>query len=222
MGISSVVLRRLHRASHLSRARGAASLFSFGSVAWSDRVISDLYFSLAASQWSDYATGGTHLLPFLAGLDHCRHPSSVLDIGTGAGGTAAAMAERYPDASVVGVDISRRMLSQARDHYRFPNLEFRRADITRLPFPDSSFDLVTAYNVMPNPAELKRVIRPDGQFLCAWLHPREEPELVWLAHWRQIGYERTGVGEAGSGHWQLFDPVGPEDAVARRGNAAEG
>ena len=222
MRIPDVVLRRLHRASHLARARGAVSLFSFGSVALSDRLISGLYFSLAATQWSEYTTGGTHLLPFLAGLDHCRPPSSVLDIGTGTGGTAAAMAERFPEAKVVGVDISRRMLGHARALYHHPNLEFRRADITSLPFPDSSFDLVTAYNVMPNPTELKRVIRPDGQFLCAWLHQREEPELVWLAHWRQIGYERTGVGEAGSGHWQLFDPVGPEEAVDQRQNAAEG
>jgi len=220
MRIPNALLRRFHRASHLARARGAASVFSFGSAAWSDRLISGLYFSLAATQWSGYAQDGSHLAPFLAGLDRCGRPGSVLDIGTGAGGSAAAMAERFPDAKVVGIDVSRRMLEQARSLYRYPNLEFRRADITDLPFPDWSFDLVTAYNAMPNPAELKRVIRPGGQFMCAWLHPREEPELVWLAHWQQIGFERTGVGEAGSGHWQLFDPVGPEEGVVRRESGA--
>jgi len=38
---------------------------------------------------------------FAEGLEHVRTPSAVLDLGTGAGGSAALVATRFPDASVV-------------------------------------------------------------------------------------------------------------------------
>jgi len=52
------------------------------------------------------------------------------------------------------------------------------SQITRLPFPNSSFDLIVAYNVLmdvedvPNAiAEVRRVMRPTGRLIISIVHP---------------------------------------------------
>jgi SAM-dependent methyltransferase len=89
----------------------------------------------------------------------------LLDVATGPGYVAARAVARGAD--VVGVDLAETMLGFARA--RVPDAEFVSGDATALPFPDASFDAVTAAFVLlhlgrPERAarEAARVLAPGG------------------------------------------------------------
>jgi ubiquinone/menaquinone biosynthesis C-methylase UbiE len=68
----------------------------------------------------------------------------ALDVATGTGNTALALAPFV--RRVVGVDLTREMLDQARRvtaERKVENAEWVLGDACRLPFPDSSFDVYT-------------------------------------------------------------------------------
>jgi ubiquinone/menaquinone biosynthesis C-methylase UbiE len=68
-------------------------------VGWDERVRSD---------------SPEYLEPLVAALDHLEaSPGRILDIGTGTGAAALELADRYPDAEVVGIDVSVKMVAQA-------------------------------------------------------------------------------------------------------------
>jgi ubiquinone/menaquinone biosynthesis C-methylase UbiE len=93
----------------------------------------------------------------------------ALDVGTGAGALAIALAPLV--RSVVGVDIVPELLEEARR--RAPeNVELVEADATALPYERGSFDLVCTSRTLhhvPRPelviAEMNRVLRPGGTML---------------------------------------------------------
>jgi ubiquinone/menaquinone biosynthesis C-methylase UbiE len=97
----------------------------------------------------------------------------VLDIGTGAGHTALALAPRV--SSVVLTDPVPMMLATARRLFTeagIRNAEFVEAVAERLPFPDESFDIVTTRlaahhfdDVALACREVARVLRPGGVFI---------------------------------------------------------
>ncbi|HET8895471.1 MAG TPA: methyltransferase domain-containing protein [Gaiellaceae bacterium] len=109
----------------------------------------------------------------------------ALDVGTGAGALALALAPLVRE--VVGVDRVPELLALARE--RAPaNAKFGEADATKLPFDDSSFDLtgtVRTLHHVPRPelvvAELARVTRRGGRVLVvdqlAPVDPLEALEL---------------------------------------------
>jgi ubiquinone/menaquinone biosynthesis C-methylase UbiE len=75
----------------------------------------------------------------------------VLDIGCGTGTQAiAAWRRSQPGGSVIGVDISQKMLAAARRKARRAGLDiaFHHADAAQLPFEDDRFDVVTITTVM--------------------------------------------------------------------------
>ena len=124
-----------------------------------------LIFEKAAPRW-DAMRDPEHLAAFevaIAALDD--PPRHALDVGTGTGAAALAIARRFPDAEVVGVDIAEAMLAEARR--KTPAEVARRvcfepADAAALPFGADSFDLVTLANMIPFFDELGRVLRPGG------------------------------------------------------------
>jgi ubiquinone/menaquinone biosynthesis C-methylase UbiE len=97
----------------------------------------------------------------------------VLDIGTGAGHTALALAPRV--SSVVLTDPVPTMLATAERLFTVAgvsNAEFVKAAAERLPFPDASFDIVStrlaAHHFDDVPlamGEVVRVLRPGGVFI---------------------------------------------------------
>ena len=98
-------------------------------------------------------------------------PRRVLDLGTGTGEGAFAIARQFPEAEVVGADLSDRMLAEARRKTP-PELgarvRFERADASALPYPEGSFELVTHANMIPFFDEIARVLAPGGQALFAF------------------------------------------------------
>jgi ubiquinone/menaquinone biosynthesis C-methylase UbiE len=108
-------------------------------------------------------------------------PSRALDLGTGTGAGAFEIARRFPEAEVVGVDLSARMLAEAEQ--RTPaelrgRVTFQRADASALPFPDGSFQLVAHANMIPFFDELARVLTPGGNALFAFSSGATTPIYV--------------------------------------------
>jgi len=92
----------------------------------------------------------------------------VLDAGCGTGGMLSWLSQYTGSDSVVGVDLSTTALKfcQARNQK-----ELTQGSIAQLPFADSSFDLVTSFDVVQHVldkgdvraiAEIYRVLRPGG------------------------------------------------------------
>ena len=94
-----------------------------------------------------------------------RPPARVLDLGTGTGSVARILAERYPNAEIVGVDLAPRMIEQAQTLTNAPTVRYEVADAQRLPFDDGAFDLVTLANMIPFFDELARVVAPGGHVM---------------------------------------------------------
>jgi len=104
-------------------------------------------------------------------------PARVLDIGTGTGAVAALAAARFPNADVVGVDVSERMIEQARRKVG-ARVRFHVADAERLPFADDSFELVTLGNMIPFFDEIERVTAPGGRALFSFSAGESTPIYV--------------------------------------------
>ncbi|HEY7048752.1 MAG TPA: methyltransferase domain-containing protein [Jatrophihabitantaceae bacterium] len=101
---------------------------------------------------------------------------AILDIGSGPGFLACELAEAVgATGRVHGVDPSDAMLALARARECGPDaapIEYSTGSADRLPFPDSTFDLVTAtqvYEYVPDIdralVEAARVLRPGGRLL---------------------------------------------------------
>jgi SAM-dependent methyltransferase len=100
----------------------------------------------------------------------------ILDAGCGSGPLFAALRDR--GAIVTGIDKSAGMLEVARRRLG-EDAELRVAELGRpLPFPDDTFDDVTASLVLhylehwgPALAELRRVLKPGGRLIVSVDHP---------------------------------------------------
>ena len=101
-------------------------------------------------------------------------PKTILDLATGTADLAIAMAKRNPQAHIIGMDISEKMLDIGKEKVKQQNLEnqieLRFGDAAALPFEDNSFDAVTvAFGVRnfedleKGLMEISRVLKPGGQ-----------------------------------------------------------
>ena len=108
-------------------------------------------------------------------------PARILDVGTGTGAAALRLAQRFPNAQIVGVDLAERMLERARENTPSEVRErvtFQRADASAMPFAGASFDLVTHANMIPFFDEVARVVAPGGHVLFAFSSGEETPIYV--------------------------------------------
>ena len=96
----------------------------------------------------------------------------VLDLATGTGDLAFALAPSLRRGKIIGVDISEQMIRRAeeiRRQRKVRNAEFRVGDMMHLALPDSSIDMVTvSYGLRNCPdvptalREVHRVLKPGG------------------------------------------------------------
>jgi ubiquinone/menaquinone biosynthesis C-methylase UbiE len=133
-------------------------------------------------------------------------PRRALDLGTGTGRGAFAIARRFPDAEVVGADIAEDMLAQARS-LTPPELagrvRFEAADGARLPYEDGAFDLVGLGNMIPFFDELARITAPGGSLVVSFSAGPQTPIYVPLERVRaelgQRGFADFADFSVGSG-----------------------
>jgi ubiquinone/menaquinone biosynthesis C-methylase UbiE len=133
-------------------------------------------FDRIAPGWDAMLQADT-LAPYEAALERVSGPiARALDLGTGTGRGARAIASHFPDAVVVGADVAPAMLAEARR--LAPELSFVEADAADLPFDDASFDLVAHANMIPFLDEVTRTLRPGGWTLFAFSAGPETP--IWV------------------------------------------
>lgn len=100
----------------------------------------------------------------------------VLDVGTGTGSVASAIAARLKSGAVTGVDPSEAFIAAAKKGASSERERFEVGDAQALPFPDASFDQTLSLLVMnfvPDHAksagEMRRVTRARGVVsACVW------------------------------------------------------
>jgi ubiquinone/menaquinone biosynthesis C-methylase UbiE len=126
----------------------------------------------------------------LVAADVARYgtPQRLLDIGTGPGRLLFALRKRFPDAELVGVDVSAAMVAQARRNVRRygsgAGIDVRLAGANELPFAEGTFDRVVSTGSIhhwKDPvgalSEAYRVLRAGGYALIYDL-VRNMPESV--------------------------------------------
>ncbi|MFF2195201.1 class I SAM-dependent methyltransferase [Streptomyces sp. NPDC058157] len=115
----------------------------------------------------------------------------VLDAGCGTGRALTPLRAAVGAAgTVIGVDLTERMLAAARRAGREADGTLLRADVARLPLRDGALDAVFAAGLiahLPEPAanlrELARVVRPGGRL--ALFHPIGRAALA-ARHGREL------------------------------------
>lgn len=108
-----------------------------------------------------------------AGITNGEH---VLDVGTGTGSLAAAVAVGMPASQIVGVDPSAGFITYAQKNSKSERTRFEVGDAQALTFRDATFDQTLALLVMnfiPDHnkaiAEMRRVTRQGGVVsACVW------------------------------------------------------
>ncbi len=106
---------------------------------------------------------------------HSPEPGGfLLDVGCGTGNFTRALAQRHPETTVIGVDISQTMLSRA--HHLataqgITNIAFLRASALALPFVSAAFDGANCCGAMhlftdlgQSVSEISRCLRPGSVF----------------------------------------------------------
>jgi ubiquinone/menaquinone biosynthesis C-methylase UbiE len=126
---------------------------------------------------SDYVSSPTHRsgqdIVRLVELTEARSADEALDVATGGGHTALALAPHV--GRVVASDLTPKMLAAAEEHSRSQGIEnasFELADAEAMTFDDGSFDIVTC-RIAPHhfndiaafACEVSRVLRPGGRFV---------------------------------------------------------
>jgi ubiquinone/menaquinone biosynthesis C-methylase UbiE len=101
----------------------------------------------------------------------------VVDLGCGFGWFCRWAAEQGT-ASVLGLDVSEKMLERARAETADPAITYQRADLDQLALPEASFDLAYSAltlhyleNLAGMLAVVHRALRPGGSFAFSAEHP---------------------------------------------------
>jgi SAM-dependent methyltransferase len=110
--------------------------------------------------------------------------TSVLDLGCGDGAFCEFAATH--GANVHGLDVEPDAVAQALE--RVPGGDFHLGLMEDLPWPDASFDVVTAFNAVQYALdsemaliEAARVLRPDGRLaVCKWGPPEANEFFAFL------------------------------------------
>ncbi|PNY81724.1 class I SAM-dependent methyltransferase [Deinococcus koreensis] len=159
-------------------------------------------------------------LPVLLDFAAPTRQDRALDVATGTGHTALALAPRV--AQVTGLDLTEAMLAHARQQAGaagLANVTFQPGDAEALPFPDAAFTLLTSRHAPHHfhhldrfLAEAFRVLEPGGRLVIAdqisptpelqpWIDTyqrRRDPSHVaqrTVAAWRELA-RAAGFGWA--------------------------
>lgn len=105
-------------------------------------------------------------------LSHLEPGLRLLDVGCGPGTITIELAARVAPAEVIGIDAATAVIEQATRAAAAagtPNVSFGVGDVYALDFPDASFDVVHAHQVLQHLSdpvaalgEMRRVLRPGG------------------------------------------------------------
>jgi ubiquinone/menaquinone biosynthesis C-methylase UbiE len=101
--------------------------------------------------------------------------AAILDVGCGGGRTVRKLAALAPEGIVIGLDYSAASLAVSREtnskEIEAGRVQIGQGSVVALPFPDRTFDIVTAVethyywpDLPANVREMLRVLKPGGTF----------------------------------------------------------
>jgi ubiquinone/menaquinone biosynthesis C-methylase UbiE len=165
-------------------------------------------FDAIAPTW-ETRIGPHHVAALELAVAELSPPARALDLGTGTGVAAKAVAQRFPNAHVAAVDLSPAMIAEARS--RLPpelggRVAYQVADASSLPFDDGAFELVTLANMIPFFDELARVTAPGGAVVFSFSRGAGTPIYV------SPGRLRRELGRRGFAEFADFS-AGPATAL---------
>lgn len=163
---------------------------------------------LRSHSWRTAANSAAYL------LDSLKPDMSILDVGCGPGTITADLAKLVPQGKVIGLEYAPDVLDQARSHAEeggVKNIEFAVGDVHALKYPDATFDVVHAHQVLqhihdPVQAlrEMRRVTKPGGivaardsdYSMFTWF-----PEVEGMDYWQKtyLQVARANGGEPNAG-----------------------
>lgn len=130
---------------------------------------------------------------------HDQHPREVLDLATGSGDVAFALADALPaKVAILGMDFCQPMLDEAVRKRpaspRWAKIDFRQGDGMALPLPDACMDAVTISFGLRNMAdrhqslsEMRRVLRPGGRlYVLEFSQPYRWFRPFYYAYLKQV------------------------------------
>lgn len=158
---------------------------------------------LRSHQWRTAANSAAYLLAEL------RPGQAVLDVGCGPGTITADIAALVAPGRVTAVDTGRDILDRAAAaaaERGLDNVEFATADVHSLDFPDDSFDVVHAHQVLQHVGdpvqalrEMRRVCRPGGVVAVRdsdYAAMNWYPEVPGMREWQEL-YDRVARANGG-------------------------
>lgn len=137
----------------------------------------------------------THLEQILSHLE-ITAGLKILDLGTGSGYLAFPAAQRYPNVTMIGLDVVEKTLKKNQERAAFQhldNLTFVNYDGMVFPFEDSTFDMViTRYALHHFPAiqdtfhEINRVLKPGGKLFLSDPAPNDNDTQGFVDAYMQM------------------------------------
>ncbi|MEU8587681.1 class I SAM-dependent methyltransferase [Streptomyces sp. NPDC048664] len=163
---------------------------------------------LRSHTWRTAANSAAYLLGSL------EPHMTILDIGCGPGTITADLAERVPQGRVTGVDRAPGILERARATAAARGLtqvDFAVADVHALDYPDNTFCVVHAHQVLQHVGdpvralrEMHRVTRPggliavrDADYAAMTWYPASEGLDSWLDLYERVARGNGGEPDAG-------------------------
>jgi ubiquinone/menaquinone biosynthesis C-methylase UbiE len=158
-------------------------------------------------------------------LPHLRPDMRLLDVGCGPGSITRGLAERLPAGQVVGLDLSRETLESARRDAAargLENLRYEEGSVYELSFPDGSFDVAYAHQVLQHLrerglalSEMLRVVKPGGVVAVRevdWSTVAYFPRDPWIDRFIEVHlrtwYRNGGEPQVGRQLRALFNAAG--------------
>jgi tRNA (cmo5U34)-methyltransferase len=121
---------------------------------------------------------------------------NILDVGAGTGLMSAFFQEKYPEAKITLVDISKDMLKKAEERFEGnENISFLNADFAAVDFPENHYDVVVsglAIHHLPNAlkqqlfGKISKTLKTGGWFINAdqVLGATALAEKVYTENWK--------------------------------------
>ena len=183
----------------LIRALGRAVNSAVASFPWSWRLFRRpvrRFFDSVAAGWDERVRSDSpeYLMPLQAALDRLQaRPARILDIGTGTGAAALELVDRYPDAEVMGIDVSSEMVARAGVRAADPSnrVRFLVADIASFE-EEEGFDLIAMLNTPPFFDKVVALLRPGGFVVNASSYGARTPFFT-PPGLLERGFERRGL-----------------------------
>ncbi len=141
-----------------------------------------------------------------------------LDLACGNGDLTKFLLDRYPQARIVALDLTRPMLDIARTRFfGGPAIEFIEADMTETGLPAESFDIITVgYGIRNAPTlagaleEIARLLKPGGTVA-----------VLDFSRWDRLDWVELALLRLWGGMWGLIRSGNPDtygyiaDSLAR-------